>query len=67
MSERASLLQARPECAGRAVALTRFERPIGVVQSFVVACECGWESQHTRDWRRSLDSHFYREQAKRGN
>lgn len=47
-------------CRGHAVAITRFERPVGVVQSFVVTCECGWESKKTKDWRRSLDAHFYR-------
>ena len=25
-----------------------------------VTCTCGWQSQWTHDWRRSLDSHFYR-------
>jgi hypothetical protein len=55
-----------PGVRGVAVALTRFERPVGMVQSYVVECECGWRSQHTRDWRRSLDDHYYREVKKRG-
>lgn len=58
-------MRTRQECRGGAVALTTHERPVGKVQSYVVACECGWESQHTTDWRKSLDSHFYRELAKR--
>jgi hypothetical protein len=29
-----------------------------------VECVCGWESQWTQDWRKSLDGHIYREQAK---
>lgn len=52
-------------CSGRAVALTIFQRPVGKTQSYVVTCECGWESKHTTDWRRSLDGHWYREEAKR--
>lgn len=48
------------KCGYPAEALTIFQRPIGHVQSYVVVCRCGWESQHTTNWRRSLDSHIYR-------
>lgn len=48
-----------------AAALETFERPVGYVQSYIVTCHCGWKSKRTSDWRRSLDSHFYRENAKK--
>lgn len=29
-----------------------------------VECTCGWESQWTQNWVKSLDGHIYREQRK---
>jgi hypothetical protein len=48
-------------------ALLTYERPIGEVQYYVVTCTCGWVSQHTSSWRKSLDSHFYRLAPKDGS
>lgn len=45
-----------------AAALTRFERPIGRVTGYIVECRCGWRSQITTNWQKSLDGHIARTQ-----
>lgn len=43
-----------------AAELVTFEKPVGKIVGFVVTCRCGWRSQMTTSWSKSLDSHFYR-------
>ena len=47
-----------------AAALIRYERPIGQVTGYTVECRCGWRSQITTDWIRSLSAHIDREAKK---